>query len=344
MAQKPLGGTGQGLRKSLPPAIIQSNTGKIPHLILPLLKFRESLLRLWIIFILNLFVNEITSELLKRNLPFLVKNNMQLNRKCPKILLFQICDSLCFHPYKKAALEKKGKLGHVHLVHNTTSEIQKTLHYVGGHEAFRAWTTFYKQERMAGGSSRGPFSFSLMLLLLLWDSHPCLWDFSIIIGTALFQFWKIIYSFLRHPKLCLGSGRHRFKTIGSQGGLSNRRLTEQLHGWCWHWTCWVPWCWEGSTRGEVVEQSGAEGLKAPEFHLQGPGSCTVCCESELALAVWGGKPQILRSLRDEQRDCEMKKVPEEGSGKLSLSLLCLVSKHILEAAPWMMSWMLYSLT
>lgn len=121
---------------------------------------------------------------------------------------------------------------------------------------------------MAGGSSRGPFSFSLMLLLLLWDSHPCLWDFSIIIGTALFQFWKIIYSFLRHPKLCLGSGRHRFKTIGSQGGLSNRRLTEQLHGWCWHWTCWVPWCWEGSTRGEVVEQSGAEGLKG---HRQAEG-------------------------------------------------------------------------
>lgn len=36
---------------------------------------------------------------------------MQLDRKCPKILLFQTCDSLCFYSYKKAALEKKGKLG-----------------------------------------------------------------------------------------------------------------------------------------------------------------------------------------------------------------------------------------
>lgn len=210
----------------------------------------------------------------------------------------------------------------------------KTSHYVWLHKASQAQTTSHKQEHMARGGSSGPFSFSFMLLLLLWDSL-CLWDLWIISGKALFQFWTIVYNFLRHPKLCLSASRHCFKAIGIEGG-SQSSLS------CRHrcWTCRVlqhrkefcrgkpqnrPKVGQGKPRKRIRE--------ATHLHLQGAGSHV------LGETGWKwhssrrktSNPQ--NSWRWVDKLTTRRSQKQVGSNPLSAALS---GKHILDAFHWMM--------
>lgn len=191
---------------------------------------------------------------------------------------------------------------------------------------------------MARGSSSGLFSCNFILFLLLWDSLG-LWDFYVIFGKALFQFWKFVYNFLRHPKHCLGASRHSFKAIGIEGGVNNRRhraawaadaadelessSTEKDSTWE---SCRTDW----SQRRQGRAQGKPQILVFKELEA-------VSCENELEMAKFeekglkSSKPLKMNRETVKVRRCQMKEV----KGKPSLGC-CLTNKHILESVHWIM--------
>lgn len=173
----------------------------------------------------------------------------------------------------------------------------------------------------------------------------CLWDFCIIIDKALFQFWKIIYSFLRHPKLCLSASRHSFMAIGTEEVTNNRRLTDSLSCWCCWWTCQVLQQRTESYRGEVAEQTeaeGAEGQGKAEGRAKPPSSvfkelAVVCCEHELPMAEFEERDLKPSKLLEVNRGTvKLRRCQKKEGGSHSFQTLCLASKHILDAVHWMM--------
>lgn len=143
----------------------------------------------------------------------------------------------------------------------------------------------------------------------------------------------------------MGASRHSFKTIEIEGGMNNRRLTEQDELLMLLMNL-SPVALRRILHGKVAEQTetkGAEGQGKPrqetreatDPHLKELEA--VSCENELEMAKFEEK--VLNSSKPLKMTRETVKVGryqmKEVEGKPTLDC-CLTGKHILESVHWIM--------